>query len=554
MSEKPRIRVNATLQKASSEGVPSTVRKGPVGYEGLKLISQKDYKSLIRESKLIDLQFPRSLDTFSEMACDGTVSIALAVKSIMILRAMKGFTIEAGDKEDTESIEAAKFVEWNLKNLSNQTFRSVLENICSYNIYGFSILEKIYSKVDSGEYAGMWKVSKLAPRSQRSLSTTTPWTFTRDGRSITGVNQSRDNLPEYSKPYFHSNEDIEIPRKKVMLFSYQSSNGNPEGKSPCAGVFIPWKEKKLLEELQVVGASKDLGGTPVSRIPIDHLNKAAVDSNSAEAKSLKDMTRDLANLHAGEQTFMLLPSDRDDRGNLLYDVKLMGVEGGGKQFDLPVAIRDRAKTILDNFGAGFMQLGNDGSGSYALMDGKTSVHEAFIENDIDFITSVFHEELFPQLLAMNGIKLPQSKMPVMKAGAVTEESIDEVSKMVQRVFAVNAIPRTPETVNEVLKRCGFKFRLPSDITQEELDELFTDNETKAGAGMEAGMPSGTGTKVGTEGGDSSISNNENGGVNKSAWRIVSSDGGISRISNGTKTIMVMDDDLDDWIGENGGSE
>jgi hypothetical protein len=513
ISTKPRIRVKANISKASSEGASGSVRKTAMGYEGLRLISNQGQWAQVRESQIFDLQFPRSLDTFSLMAEDGTVSIALSVKITMILRAMKSMKIEAGDKEDKASLDAAKFLSWNLKNLDEQTFLSVLENICTYNTFGFSLLEKVYSKVKTGEFEGMWKVSKLAPRSQKSLNTAHPWNFSKDGRKLKSINQSRNNLPDQTSTPFGKDVDVVIPRKKLMIFSYGSTNGNPEGRSPCAGVYVPWKEKKIIEEYQVIGTTKDMGGTPLARAPIEHFNKAAADPTSPEAQSLKDMQRDLANLHSGEQAFMYLPSDVDEKGNYLYDIKLMGIEGGGKQFDLTSAISTRSKTILDNFGAGFMQLGNDGSGSYALMDGKTSVHEAFVERDLDFIISIFHQELFPQLLAMNDIRLSQEQMPVMEAGLISEESIDEVSKAIQRIFAVNAIPLTPEIVNENLRRLGYEFRLPEDMTQEELEKLLPqeDSGTKSGEGMKEGMSNGTGGKVGTEGGDTSTGNKENGG-------------------------------------------
>ena len=508
---KPRVRVRATMNKASSESVSGGVKKSAIGYEGLRLLSTNGMWAQVRESQIFDLQFPRSLDTFALMAEDGTVSIALAVKITMILRAMKSMKIVAGDEDNEASVDAAEFLSWNLKNLDEQTFLSVLENICTYNTFGFSILEKIFKRVKAGEYEGRWKVSKLSPRSQKSLSTSQPWNFSPDGRKLLSVNQSRNNLPDQLAVPFGKNTDLVIPRKKLMMFSYGSTNGNPEGRSPCAGVYVPWKEKKIIEEYQVIGTTKDMGGTPLARAPIDHFNKAQADASSPEAQSLKDIERNLANMHAGEQSFMFLPSDTDEKGNPLYDIKLLGIEGGGKQFDLGSAIGARSKTILDNFGAGFMQLGNDGSGSYALMDGKTSVHEAFVERDLDFIISVFHQELFPQLLAMNDIRLPQEHMPKMEAGLISEESVDEVSKAIQRVFAVNAIPLTPEIVNENLQRLGYKFRLPDDMTQEQLEKLLPqeDSQTKAGEGMKEGLSNGTGKA--SSGSDSSTGNKENGG-------------------------------------------
>lgn len=250
-------------------------------------------------------------------------------------------------------------------------------------------------------------------------------------------------------------------------------------------------------------------GIPLIRLPIETLNKAANDPTSPEAATVEKLMRDVANMHAGEQSYVILPSDVDESTkNTLFDLKLMGVEGGGKQFDLAEAIRNRKQAILDNFGAGFIALGNDGSGSFALMDGKTSVHEAFVKYDLKFITEVFENQLFPQLLALNGIRLPQEKMPRMVASPVSEENADTVSKVLQRAMSVNALPQTVELTNESLEMLGFKYRVPDDTSIEELRQMLPNNESGAGEGMTS---PGEGTSTSVGGGDSSVSNNENGG-------------------------------------------
>ena len=76
---------------------------------------------------------------------------------------------------------------------------------------------------------------------------------------------------------------------------------------------------------------------------------------------------------------------------------------------------------------------------------------------------------------------------------------------------MQAIPRTPEIVQETLRRLGFDYRLPDNMTQDKLDELFEslgDTESRSGDGMKT---AGEGTGTNPTGSDTSVGNTENGG-------------------------------------------
>ena len=48
---------------------------------------------------------------------------------------------------------------------------------------------------------------------------------------------------------------------------------------------------------------------PLLYIPNDILNKAAIDPSSPEGRAVAALDKQMANLHAGEQAFIRLPSD-----------------------------------------------------------------------------------------------------------------------------------------------------------------------------------------------------------------------------------------------------
>ena len=187
---------------------------------------------------------------------------------------------------------------------------------------------------------------------------------------------------------------------------------------------------------------------------------------------------------------------------------LKGVDGMGKQYSTKDLIDARKKAILDRFGAGFINLGNDNVGSFSLSESKQSIHGHFVQRDIDIITEAFNKDLIPQLLALNGIILEDDDMPKLKPGLIEEVDMESFSKFVQRIGAVGYLPKTPAVINKILEVGGFDERFDEDMDQEELMKLLGQDISRAGDGMAAGS-TGNGTSKMSSTRDNSISNMEN---------------------------------------------
>lgn len=502
----------------SSENISaSRVPKGQISYSGLQTINGR-----IDEELKYELKFPNSMYTFAEMGLDATVRTALENKRFTIGRAYSNYHVSAGRKETERSKQAAKFLEYCLRNM-DKSWLSTINNIQTYNQFGFSIMEKVFTKVKSGEYAGRIGLKRLSPIAQKSVY---DWRFD-DRRDLIGLRQSTQflrtdagNINTLLK--LTPDTYIELPREKFMIWSFNSTVGNPEGRSPCANCYIAWKQKVMIEDYECVGVTKDMGGIMELGLPSDIMIKAANDPSSPEAEMVANMKRNAANAHAGEQNYFITPSDvyGGVNGAPEYYMRLKGIEGnGGKQYKTSELINERKKAILDSFGVGFLNVGNDGAGANNLHDGKYTQFDAVMQYDYKFIEEQFNIDLFPQLLAMNGIFLPEDEMPKFERDKIQETSVDEESKSIQRSNAVNAIPKTPAVIRENMRKLGYteqtiRETIPDDMTQEELDRLIRPDEnmqSKSGQGLKEGLNSGTGTKVGTSGGDNSVGNNENGG-------------------------------------------
>lgn len=498
------------IQKASSQELAvSRMRMGEMGSLALSQI-QVDSDRMKAE----EVRWPQLIGTVESMKQDATVAMALETKYKFIEKAFSSFKVLSSDSQ--ESKDAAKFIEYCLKNMDGMTLRQFARSAATFNEYGFAVVEKVYTKVTApGQYFGRYKVKKLAFRPQASLSRTKPLVYAEGANELDYVNQSMaaftniTNVTDLARQISIAikGDTVKIPANRVMVMRTGGSGSNGMGVSPLIGCYRAWREKVLIENLEVVGATKDLGGIIELKIPSQILNKAAMDPTSPEAEMVRGLMTDAANAHAGEQSFFLLPSDMKD-GASSYSMSLKGIDGVGKQYSTKDLISERKKSILDLFGAGFMNVGNDKAGSFSLSESKQTIHTHFVQCDLEIILEALNENLIPQVLALNDIRLAEEDMPKVKAGRITDIDMEGYSKAVQRMAAVGFLAKTRETYNRILEVMDIDYQIPEDMPREEMLALFGEDVSRSGDGMAVGS-SGTGTSKVSSVRDNSVSNLDN---------------------------------------------
>lgn len=511
-NSKPRVQVkNGEIVKASNMDTP--VSRLRVSGQGTGYANLRNIQDYVDQEQVTALRWPHSLSTYDKMFYDHDVQLGYFLSQIFVEKAFEAPDFKYNE-DSAESKEAMEFVKWNLSNMKG-TLQQAIRDAYTCKKYGFSVLVKNYTTFSEGDkFNGKYKykLSKLSPRAQKTLNATNPF-LVNDSGEITHARQDYKSLNVghqmfLPKVNYGDQAYADIPANKFMLFSYDSTNGNPLGRSVCQSVYKPWREKTLISDYEVIGTSKDVGGTPILTAPSDVLARAAEDKASDEAIFMKTLQTSLANWHAGDTAYMILPSDISEGSTTqkMFDVKLIGVEsGGGKMYDSTALIAERQKAILNAFGAGFAILGQQGSGSYALADTQKGTHAFFIEKDINLLLEVFNNDLIPQLLALNDIRLNDEDMPKMIHGIVDEKDVDLVSKAVQRVAAVSAVPKHPALMNEVLEDLGYDYQIPQDVLDDPekwakyREEFMGEMTSRSGDGLESGLGSGTGAATGASG-------------------------------------------------------
>lgn len=495
----------------------------PVSRLGSK---QKSYPALsvtggkITEEKIKDLQYPNLYSTVNEMVNDDAVSLGYFTKRALLQIALSKSRIKKGKSSSPQAKEAYEFTKWVFDNI-DQAWYDIISNITTYTKYGFSLQEIVLTTIKDGKYEGKKKLKKLSPISAKSIE---DWVFSEDQRDLLGVVQSsawmEDTTLLGSNTFSTSSQlrdradsvgNIQLPIERLMHFAYNSEANNPMGESQFKRAYIAWREKSLIQDLALVGVSKDMSGVIHIEIPSEVLVKAANDPTSPEATLVAQMENDAANISANSQAYFITASDVDEVGkNKLYSMTLKGVEGGSKNYDADAMVSTRRKAILDIFGVGFI---DNNSNSYNSSEAGANFHELLLESDLNFILEQFNSKLIPTLLAVNGFRVDSDEAPYMEAGNVTERSRDETSKFIQRVFAVNGIPRTKEIILKLVEDSGLPTEELEDLQTEEIWELMgwnpeSEPTSRSGDGMAEGMSNGTGGSDGSSG-DSSSSNSEN---------------------------------------------
>lgn len=495
--------IEITKAEASTTVESARIRTSEIGNPYLKASG-----SWVQQEMRRELQPPYNLITYERMATDATVAAALGTASAFLTKALAKAKFVTNSK-NPQAKEFCDYLNWNLKNLNDTTWYDSCINILGYLQAGFSWLEKCYEPNYSTKYSKyLWKLKKLAPRSQHSIA---EWVYDDAGRNVLGLKQWPANSLNSGYIKINSGTTLEYPvikRNKFILFSWDSKNSSPVGTSPLNACYRAWKEKTLVESIECTGISKGLNGVVKATVPAEIINKAAEDPLSNEASLLKALQEQLALMHQGDQTYVLMASDLHEGTNVpQFDFQLKGVDGqGGKTVSTAEFINERKKAILDVFGAGFINIGNDNTGSYSLADAKTSLHAFFMEKHMMFIQSVIQNDLVKQMMEINRIYLEEDDIPQFTLNALDEVDPEVYSSMIQRVASVGFLPRHKEFILEVLDKCGVNTGMLEGLSEDDLlERLINPNDTSRGG--EGQGTSGTGTTQ--SGGANSKTNTSN---------------------------------------------
>ncbi len=221
----------------------------------------------VQDSRKTELAMPTRFATFDRMMEDDAVFNSVDLTNLHTVSAMYNGEFRSNTAKGKI---AADFLNYNIRNMGYGTWLDACMDAATDLRYGFSLQNIVMKKRNYGPYKGQRVLHKLAPRDQKSLY---GWVWDDNFREVLGVVQkpsfkqdklarsrfSQDGLNQLQAVRMQDQNYSYIPSQKLLHYRHGSVNGNPQGDSPLMHCYDAWMEKKLVENYEIVGVSKDLG-------------------------------------------------------------------------------------------------------------------------------------------------------------------------------------------------------------------------------------------------------------------------------------------------------
>ncbi len=435
---------------------PLFKKKPPMGERGVSGLVE--YNGYVHEEFLRDLQGTKAVEKYREMWWNSPVVSAM-VRAITMQARQVEWWFDAAETDTSEEVK--KFVEGALDDMSttwHDILAAVLQGIV---VFGWDFREIVYkmrlglastpgksSKFDDGKVG--WR--KFAERSQDS---TVRWEFDEGDGELRGMWQRQKNMT-----------DVFIPLDKALLFRAEKYKASPEGLSMLRSAYRPWYYAKRLEEVEAVGAERDLNGLPVMEVPAEITLSDATSDQKAAYAAAKDLVQ---NVRINEQAGIVLPQAYDEDGHQLYKFELLSASSR-KNYDTDTIIKRYSSQIAMSVLADFLTLGHEGVGSFALSEDKTTMFSVAMGTLNDGVASVFNRHATPRLLELNGI--PIDRAPVLKHGTLDTSSLGQDAEALVKLGNGGMMVFPNEALEDYLyDKGGFP-----PVDQETRDELLRAKE------------------------------------------------------------------------------
>ena len=360
-----------------------------IGKTGLR-----HWNGVIDEEYLAELRGSRWRRAVERMQDDSILAASLLAIDLLIRQVTWTVT---GDDEET-----AVFVDEARKGME-KSWDETISEILTFLPWGFDVQEIIYRRDGNGRV--VWEDWSI-----RSQDTLESWKFDDKGK-VKAVEQVA--APDY--------RSVPIPADKFLLFRTTARKGNPEGRSVLRGAYDAWYYARHLKRIQAMGIELDITGVPLARIPAEVI--------AAAGEQYDSYINLVANLRMDEQAGAVIPSDRDESGNLLYDLTLLS-SNSSKMIDAEPVIdryqREKAMALLTDL----IMLGHGKTGTYALAETKQDMLANALNAYMEMIAETVNKYAIPRLLRYSGI---QENFPKLGFSRIENVNLEQLGLFVKRL-------------------------------------------------------------------------------------------------------------------------
>ena len=397
-------------------GVPVKVLE--IGSSGTEI-----FAGYLQEEYLPELQGKKAADAYDKMRRSDP-------KVKMILSAMKNpikgavWEVHQIGDETREGEIQQKFIEHILFNDLGKTWKSFLHEALSCIDFGYSVFEITYKAELNHPVFGSYNgVRSLAFRSQRTIE---QWKINKHGELVAIEQQA----------YGDHQRNKTIPAKYLLHFALEREGDNFEGISVLRPAYGPWLRKNTFLKLIAAGIEKYAIPIPILKVPEGK-------QGSAEYKNALNSMRKYV---SHQCNYLTVPFgwEIDLKSNPFDASKVRDVV-------------DRENVEIVNAAlANFLELGQSGSGSYALSFDLSDFFLGGLEYVAEQITETINQQLIPKLIELN---FPKQKCLVeLKASGISDRAGEELSKIVQNLTNSGVLTADDRLEESLRKRFGLPSR------------------------------------------------------------------------------------------------
>lgn len=425
MATKTKLR-RAASASAALPGATPHAGLGSVqfGQTGLK----RSY-GYVYEELLPQLAGRKAINVYQEMSQNSDVIGAVLFAIDMFMRKV-AWRVEPASQSKVDQ-QKAKFLE-SCKDDMDHTWPEFISEVNTMLTYGWSWFEIVYKQrknkaIDEfGSAQSQWDDGlvgwkRFMPASQESW-----WRWDFDPGTGETIGMWQRPAPDYSERY--------LPLGKSLHFRTTSRKDNPEGVSVLRSAYRSWYFLKRMEEIEAIGAERDLAGIPFATVPAEMMGENASQDDIAMVSSIVKMVQ---NVRRDEQEGIVWPQAYDSAGNSLYEFKLL-TTGGARQFQTDPIISRYQSRIAMTVLADFLLLGNDstGNGSYALATSKASMFQSALETWLNEIENVLNNRAIPLLFRQNGIN--SGPYPKFRHDIVQKPTLTDLATLISSMAGAGA--------------------------------------------------------------------------------------------------------------------
>lgn len=433
--------------KEGGEGRKSPFRE--FGNTGLKR-----YHGTLSEEFLRNLKGKRGAKSYREMRdnCAVTGSVFFATEQFIV---NNGFDVQPHKSKVPNALMQAEFADQCFDDMEHSR-SEFLSEILSTAWQGFGLHQKVFKfrrgnhclKMFRSKYNdGRVGIRKLPIRSQDTIE---EWVWDEYGEVLAVIQQPPPNYKIFKY-------DI----KDMLHFKTTSVKNNPQGRSWLRNAYRSWTLLKRIQEYEAIGISRDMAGVPVGRIPLEYFSAA---SGSDQEKTFNQAKKVLSRMQAGEQSYVLWPSEIDTGGNTGWGVGLMQ-SGGRRPMDVDGVIRRYESRILVSMLAEAVLLGQQGNvGSWSLASTQTHMFAVALGGLMKQLADTINRQLLPELAILNGWP-PDLAPTVVFADLESEDIVAMLQAVSGAVTSGVMIPDEP--MEEFFRE---KIGLPPKTEQAEISQ------------------------------------------------------------------------------------